>query len=152
MWRKQSCIECGFLGWCEVNNGPDGMAQGQAKDEVDKQKRDEIIKSPEAVQSWYYGLQDDSGSALGCYRRLWFHFYSSNPEKMEEVQNEVVKKRRCKHFINYDPSRKPDEHLSLQVKVRDRNAHLRDIIIGAGAVAGFTLIIELIRWLLTKTW
>jgi len=126
------------------------MTQGPAKDEVNNQERNEIIKSPEAVQSWYWGPQDDSGSVLGCYRKLWFHFYSPNGKKTEEIQNEVVSRRSCKHFINYEPSRTPVEHISIQEKARDRNDTVKNIFIGAAAVAASTAIIELIIRLVTK--
>ena len=151
MWHKQSCIECGFLGWCEVKESFDGMFQGQAKSEITKQDRDGILKSSNAVQCWNSSPQDESGSILGCFRSQWSHLYSYDIKKREEVQKEVFLKRQCKHFINYEPSRKPDEHLLLLEKARDRRDHVKDIVYGAFAVAIATGLIEFIRWLFTKS-
>jgi len=151
MRPRQSCIDCGFLGWCEVTESNEGLVEGKANSEVTKQERDRAVTSSDNLQYSDYGMKDQPGGVLGCYRTQWQPSYSYNDKKRKEFQNEVIKKRSCKHFIDYEPSRQPEYHLSLQEKARDRKDRVKDILYGAFAVAIATGLIEFVRWLFTKS-
>ena len=149
MRLKNICIECGFLGWCELRNEPDGTSLGRAVGEVRKLERDKAHSSSEYVCQRVWDPEERSWNVLGCYRSQWQYIGLSDQVK-QKLFEEVIKPRRWQCFITYNASHNPEQHLQLQEKVRDRSDQLRNIIYGALAVAGATSLVEVIRWLLSR--
>ncbi|MBI4289302.1 MAG: hypothetical protein HY671_12860 [Chloroflexi bacterium] len=149
MWFKKACIECGFLGWREAQGEPEGTSWSLAVSEVNKLERDEVRRSFEGVTQpgdpelgmWW---------ALGCFRSQWSHLAVAVPSSQKPLFADVVKARLCHYYVGYDASHKPEQHLQLQEKARDRAERLQNIAFGGLAVAGSTALVELFRWLTSK--
>lgn len=153
MWFSKSCIACGFLGWCLLQVEPDGTSLGRAVLEATKINRDDARSSAERVCQPTYdpALNAEGWHILGCYRSQWSHFISPESKSSQrKLFEEVVKKRHCNFYINYEASYKPEQHLQIQEKIKDRTVQLRNIFYGAFAVALSTAFIELIRWIFSK--
>jgi hypothetical protein len=151
IFLKKACIDCGFLGWGESRSFADGSTLGPSSREVTKLERDKAQTSFKDVSQDAYDVTDDlvGSDILGCYRLQWQHWATHEPEK-KVLFDEIIKKRRCSYFVRYNASHKPEQHLQIQEKASDRSERLRNIIIGALAVAASTGLIELIRWVFSR--